>query len=227
MDSVDMLLAKVTALAKVNGEIIQRINSKPNKITFEYYLTQNPTTAEEKKGCFNIQEVKVNANAVGIVKKWTQNVQLTVIKDIFNDKTDYTCKSFEDLVRINGTMLEVVQKYELFGESDKAKLEISKFLSNFEVIQTKLGEIEEELADSNSQLLQFEEKVKLINDTLVELTKERNIFYCLSSTKDPTACTVPTKPPITVQIYSTSHQHYLEYVPNNLLDQMPLFWASP
>jgi len=98
-----------------------------------------------------------------------------VIKDLFNDKLNYNILEYNDLVLINNKMLEVAEKYKMFGESEPVNTELSKFLQNFEMIQVELVQIEEKIQDTDSELKKLEAEVKNINERLSNFKNSKNI----------------------------------------------------
>jgi hypothetical protein len=78
-------------------------------------------------------------------------------------------------------MLFVVRKYEMFGESEKAKRETTKFKNNFEVLQVLLGEIESKLFDTKSHLPEIEKEVKEINERMAKLFQKYNFGHRIDS----------------------------------------------
>jgi hypothetical protein len=97
-----------------------------------------------------------------IIKSWKGN-PLTPIQDIFNDKLDFSCNTFDDIVRLNAGLLSTSQKYELFGTSTKAQQELQKFLNNFELLQIFLGQIEEKFIEVPSSRVKYEKELQEIN----------------------------------------------------------------
>lgn len=67
-------------------------------------------------------------------------------------------------------MLTVASKYELFGATEKSLTELEKFKSNFELLQTFLGQIEGQMIDvSNDRRIEYEKELKEINSRLSSL----------------------------------------------------------
>jgi len=135
----------------------------------------------EIKETQNTQEVST------IISEWCPTEQLHIVDDFFNDNIDYCCVNFEDVVRLNKEMARVGQKYRIFDCTQTALDVIQSFLTNLEIIQIFLGEIEASLQDSQScldelrqgsnklkqEVLQLSEKVQGVNAKEVELTKRR------------------------------------------------------
>ncbi|CAF1630320.1 unnamed protein product, partial [Didymodactylos carnosus] len=154
---------------------------------------------QKKKLVLNVREFKSKKPASNIIRTWKDKIELTVIPDIFNDKLNYTCVNYADLVRLNKEMLAVVHKYELFGDGEKAKNEVNKFLENFQLIRDNgLKQIQKKLTVRESSDLQILEKnVNNINSEIENMvsTNESITFtmteikcsYC-NSTNTPLNC---------------------------------------
>jgi len=118
------------------------------------------------------------------VTEWERNTRRSVlvqIKDLFNDHLDYSCTMFKDLVVLNQKMLSVAEKYEMFGESPKAKEELEKFKTNFEILQTYFGEIEERLVDSQSSYNEKVAEIEVANAIIRNFAKIHSLTPSLST----------------------------------------------
>eukprot|EP01124_Arcella_intermedia_P012235 TRINITY_DN18582_c0_g1_i2.p1 TRINITY_DN18582_c0_g1~~TRINITY_DN18582_c0_g1_i2.p1 ORF type:complete len:236 (-),score=50.57 TRINITY_DN18582_c0_g1_i2:46-753(-) len=71
-------------------------------------------------------------------------------------------------------MTLVLEKYS-FLDQTRAKPEIQKFLSNFEVIQVHLGEIESTFLEPQSKLSGYQKEVDQVNSTLSKLFLQSDI----------------------------------------------------
>jgi hypothetical protein len=182
-DTCRILIDKINAIQTVNTEIIGRIKPTSGD-TIEVYNNrlvlvdangppQYQLTSEKMqvKGNNTILSSLSDIVAFEILCAWTTNSKLETIWDVFNDKIDYNVTTFEQVVSLNDKMLEVVRKYQLFGESDKAKTELSKFKTNFEVLQTMLGSIESKLLSPNSDIASINQKVDQINKLFKEVSE--------------------------------------------------------
>lgn len=97
----------------------------------------------------------------------------TDIWDVFNDKPNWKCSTWADLKRLNLEQNAIVDKFELLDKSNaKAKNELAKYLHNFEVIQTGLGQLESKTLSEQSRLPEFQKRVTEINTLLAELKKD-------------------------------------------------------
>jgi len=81
-------------------------------------------------------------------------------------------------------MITVALKYELFGESEKAKKELQKFMQNFEIIQTGLGQIEECLIDAtDNSSHEINKKIVNINKEITSLLNNKSVVFGAPSSK--------------------------------------------
>ena len=88
----------------------------------------------------------------------------TDIWDIFNDKVDYSVKTFDALVALHGTLHSICSKFELLDKSNqKAAKELEKYLANFGLLQVAFGEVDELTTDDVSKLADLNLEVKHIN----------------------------------------------------------------
>lgn len=96
----------------------------------------------------------------------------TDIWDIFNDKLDWNASGWEDLKKLNRTILPIAEKFELFDTSnEKAKAELVKYLHNFEIIQVGLGAVQEKTLSHQSKLKALQDDVGKINKSIQDLLK--------------------------------------------------------
>ncbi len=177
MDSTDVILRKIESIAKINDEIINRINSKTKLIkSFKYYVKESlsDNNSKVKYPIFEVKQEKEEENVSKIISEWKKSLSITKIDDVFNDNINFSCKYFNDIIRLNKEMVSVSKKYRLFGETEQSKIELNKFKNNYEVLQTGLGEIELTLIDTNSDLEDIINAVGQIN----------NLFKTLGNNKD-------------------------------------------
>lgn len=141
-NSIVVQLRRIDALAKQNEEIIKKIDlaaaTAVNLFTYVIFYSD---------GIYSVEEQRKNQQGSRVANDYREAVELAMIPDIFNDKINYSCRNYQDLKRLNGQMLLVARKYELFGESDKAHQEITKFENNFRLIQLSLQKITELLSN--------------------------------------------------------------------------------
>ena len=57
------------------------------------------------------------------------------VMDVFNDKPNWKCNTWDDLKRLNRELLTIVQKFELLKDGEQVQQQLMKYLRNFEIIQ--------------------------------------------------------------------------------------------
>ncbi len=171
METEDIvLIKKITAIAKINQEIIDRIPWKDVGKKPTYTVQSN-----QQEGLLTkIKLVRSASTAVDLVQL-CQPIQIQAIEDYFNDKLDYNVRNISDITRLNGSMLPVAHKYELFGPTPKALRVLRQFKENYEAIQIALGKIEEVFYERNDSEKVLNAKVDQLNaraDQIRQLAKE-------------------------------------------------------
>jgi hypothetical protein len=91
--------------------------------------------------------------------------------NLFNDNINATCTSFADVKRLNEQMKMVAQKFTWLDPTKSAPV-LRKFLSNFEVLQVYLGQIEVLLQGQVSQLEYYRNKVNELNKMYKDIASE-------------------------------------------------------
>jgi len=66
-------------------------------------------------------------------------------------------------------MVEAANKYELFGDTDKTKVELKLFIINLEQIQVELGKIEEKIVDIPNTSTEFQKELVKLNDDILSI----------------------------------------------------------
>jgi len=176
MDNLETVLKKISAIHTINEEIIQRIQRtvELNPIIVQGYQYHIEERQENDVIQFYIREEEEAMRASTIISTWECASNFVEVSDIFNDRLDYKCNSFSTLSKLNEEMFKVAQKYEMFGNSDKAIHELENFKKNFEITQTYLGQLEAQLIEPNSEKDIYEKKVRQINGTLNGLAQCSN-----------------------------------------------------
>ncbi|CAF2045199.1 unnamed protein product [Rotaria magnacalcarata] len=172
--TVDDILRQVETLKKHNDEIFKYIDGRNMVNKFQYNVTQSMVNDCYK---FDVTENTVEESGNTIINSWHSSIQMTVIPDIFNDKINHSCSNYADLVRLNSEMYIVVQKYELFGDSDRARQEMLKFLENFRLIQTNLKLIEAKAEHEINKLEELKNKINDINHQFENLMKNYRLTF--------------------------------------------------
>jgi hypothetical protein len=176
----EMLLQKITALAKVNQEIINRLKQRKGNLITGFTYTGTFNTAynsftykryDEEDPAFQLTEQPSVVNAEYFIRDFQMTIQLHTIEDIFNHNLNYNCQRFADLERLNRDMLRVALKYKLFGENAESTPYLRKFLENFEKIQVALGELETAVMDKQSIKETLQKRVDALNKEIKDLAQ--------------------------------------------------------
>lgn len=159
---VTVLLKKIKALSTVNQEIIDRIKAKKSVVTYKYSLASNLQSAQSPLNELPLffREAKQEQDAQQLISSFKPNISqspLTAVDDIFNDRLNYTCSSFQDIVRLNADIPRVAQKFDLLRE-EKAVPYVRQFLENLNTLQVALGQLDGMLRDQESSLQQLQTK---------------------------------------------------------------------
>ncbi|KAL6040869.1 hypothetical protein QOT17_025186 [Balamuthia mandrillaris] len=76
-------------------------------------------------------------------------------------------------------------KYELFGDSEKALSEVRLFLNHLETVQVLLGEVEERLQDASSLRDQYQQKVDQLNALIqASVAEMEDVAWSLTTTNE-------------------------------------------
>jgi len=170
----EVILKKITAIASVNDEIIQRVKSKTTVIGYQYFVEPKAT---EKILQLDLSEDKTKLSSSNILSSWSCKSNMTQIDDLFNDKLNYSCQNLDDCICLNKHMLLVAKKYAMFNSTPQSIEELKKFMCNYEILQTFLGDLDEKLCDAQSQMDFMKEQVDMINNLLQQLGSHKAVFF--------------------------------------------------
>jgi len=177
MSSSDELVAKIRAIGCINREIIERIDSMASEMLQckNYYVQQKD---DPMKGLFYVEEVIENSLGSTICENWKKSISLKPPLDLFNDKLDYNCQSYKDMVRLNDSLLNIIDKY-MFLDLSRAQIELQKFKINFEIIQTYLGEVDMTFYNlsNDSRLTFYQTELEEINQGIKELFMNQDVIF--------------------------------------------------
>jgi len=166
----DELIGDIKTVALINQELILRINQIGDETTqfTNYYIQARPEPSPEK-GFFFIEQVVEELPRSSLLENWKKSITLKKPIDLFNDKINFNCTNFQDITRLNESMLGVIDKF-LFLDPKRAQSELVKYKSNFETLQQCLGEIEGALNNVTnfyeSKLKAYQSEVDDINTRL-------------------------------------------------------------
>jgi hypothetical protein len=166
MDEGEILMTKIRVICKINQEIIDRIQAQgtEEQISIVSYDVALKVNKDSDIPEYKVEEISEQCQGIDVVKAWKNRIELRTPIDLFNDKLDYKCDSFDDVVRLNDSMSRVIEKYS-FLDSKRAASELHKFKDNFEILQTCLGEIDQVFysVPQESRLIQYRTEVEEIN----------------------------------------------------------------
>jgi hypothetical protein len=168
------LFKKITDIATKNNEIIARIKSKTSDIVigYKYSMTNaynSKISNRDNISVYKIVEEKITKKVSDILASWCPKEELNKIKDFFNDKLDYTCNNLGDVVRLNIEMESVAKKYDIFDCTESALGVIKSFLTNLEILQAFLRELEKAFQDAPSSLDILNKTVNQLNENLKDV----------------------------------------------------------
>eukprot|EP01125_Pyxidicula_operculata_P001768 TRINITY_DN11600_c0_g1_i1.p1 TRINITY_DN11600_c0_g1~~TRINITY_DN11600_c0_g1_i1.p1 ORF type:complete len:391 (-),score=52.83 TRINITY_DN11600_c0_g1_i1:107-1279(-) len=166
------LINKIQGISNINKEAIARISelTKNNEIIVSYRYT-----ITESNSLYVLNEQKTVIPAIDIRDSWKTQSTLCTVEDFFNDKLDYSCTSYQDIVRLNQSMLVVARKYRIFECTRDSLNVLEQFKKNFEELQIYLGEIEAMLENAKSKRDVIQPYVDQLNEAMSRVKTEYNM----------------------------------------------------
>eukprot|EP01122_Echinamoeba_exundans_P002923 TRINITY_DN1292_c0_g2_i11.p1 TRINITY_DN1292_c0_g2~~TRINITY_DN1292_c0_g2_i11.p1 ORF type:complete len:345 (+),score=55.99 TRINITY_DN1292_c0_g2_i11:718-1752(+) len=159
---MDILLKQIFALQTANQEIIERIESVHESISYDYWIELD----EKRVVKLGKERRKLSVSAILDEITITPEFDNTVW-DVFNDRPNWDAQSWSELKELNLLIPSIVAKFEMFDKSNKKALAaLRKYLSNLEEIQECLGPIEEMTFSRQSRTSELEERVSSINQNI-------------------------------------------------------------
>eukprot|EP01124_Arcella_intermedia_P025033 TRINITY_DN4383_c0_g1_i1.p1 TRINITY_DN4383_c0_g1~~TRINITY_DN4383_c0_g1_i1.p1 ORF type:complete len:326 (+),score=88.69 TRINITY_DN4383_c0_g1_i1:30-1007(+) len=171
---------KLAALLKVNDEIKERIKSNmATKFTLNTY-----NILLEPNHRYSLEESQFVSTGEGIVSSHKFKLTFEVLPDIFKITPVYDVKNYDQLVKLEADLKEILNFAELFvGKSVLNNIAImSKFKKNFELIQVGLGQIEEKMKPPTSKKNLYQESLNQINQKLLLLGENNDISFGIRET---------------------------------------------
>jgi hypothetical protein len=95
---------------------------------------------------------------------------------LFKDGINYDCNTMDDVITLNGQMLECCKKY-WFLDQKKASPFILKFIKNFELLQASLESVRESYLKPKSQLEEVRERLASINSSIDQLSSMTMVSF--------------------------------------------------
>jgi len=98
--------------------------------------------------------------------------------DLFNDKINFNCATFEDICKLNESMLGVVDKF-MFLDPKRAQSELEKYKVNFEILRQSLGEVEGTFHNVSefSKLTSYQNELTDINERVSHLVLNPDVIF--------------------------------------------------
>jgi hypothetical protein len=171
------LIAECKTIGTINLELIARINQIGDETTqFKNYYVQKRD--EPDQGLFFVEEVIEELPRSSLLENWKKVITLKKPVDLFNDKLNYNCATFQDICRLNESMLGVIDKF-LFLDPKRAQSELAKFKVNFEILQQCLGEVEGSFHNVNefSKLKSYQGEVEDINQRIKTIFLNPDVIW--------------------------------------------------
>jgi hypothetical protein len=182
---MDVILSKIYALQKTNVEIITRVESVQEVVTYHCWIEYDKNgfmklneDVEKRKGTpgkkfgFGVTLFLIFPFSVSsIIAEHKPALKFkTDIWDVFNDKPNWSAKNWSDLKRLNSLVLGIVEKFELLDKSNKkVASELQKYLHNLEEIQQSLGVVESASLSQHSRKAELQAQSNKINMQIKEL----------------------------------------------------------
>eukprot|EP01125_Pyxidicula_operculata_P021128 TRINITY_DN8029_c0_g1_i2.p1 TRINITY_DN8029_c0_g1~~TRINITY_DN8029_c0_g1_i2.p1 ORF type:complete len:273 (+),score=40.44 TRINITY_DN8029_c0_g1_i2:38-856(+) len=170
------LINKIESISKINNEIISRIedlvDTNKQVVSFQFSLVESQNLSNNLPR-YVLNERTITASARDIRDSWrSKSTTLAFIEDYFNDKINYSCTNYQDIVRLNQSMASVSKKFALFGGSADASAILEIFKKNIEQLQEYLGEIEVKMEDVKNKREEIIPILEKLNEEMTRVNKE-------------------------------------------------------
>jgi hypothetical protein len=161
---IQQLFEKIGAIAAINKEIIQRIRGDPSMLSFQGKLQDRTDLV--------VDHMALQREFFGW---WRWDGQLVTVRDTFKDKVNYSrCNTFKELELLNEKLVVFAKQYRAFEDSAFAATELRQYLTNYELIQTALGQVDAQF-QANAAEAKNQNRAKLVQEAThqfnVELAK--------------------------------------------------------
>ena len=160
------------ALAVENDHLIVELKTERIIQTPQYFLISKKD--ENNIPSFEIQETMITQTSTEYLlnKNVFPNPKIKALpEDVFNLKTTFRVKSFEDIVRLHNAQKVEVQKYSVFGEALPSRLPLQILYENNLVLNKVLKEIFDEILNPKNNLLEVQETLSIISSCYEKLKK--------------------------------------------------------
>jgi hypothetical protein len=170
--SVEEFLQKIDAMVTSNNALIQQINAQNGSVNLITYII-----TRQADGKHVVTEQTTTSPAKTVIAQWEVSIELSRVPDIFNDKLNFQCANFQDLVRLNVGMADIAHRFK-YLQDKPAIVELNKFLSNYCLIQMALKQLLQLInTGGTGHLADIQCQLQSINSCVVELQKYKNLRF--------------------------------------------------
>eukprot|EP01085_Mycamoeba_gemmipara_P002288 Mycagemm_TRINITY_DN10098_c1_g1::TRINITY_DN10098_c1_g1_i1::g.2288::m.2288 type:complete len:390 gc:universal TRINITY_DN10098_c1_g1_i1:193-1362(+) len=173
--STQELLAKISALHKVNSEIVARIEAAGESLVekaHRYHVSLAPFNGSVQRAsstfAYAVQEVQTVAPASHWATAWLVPANhgiSRVIGPVKDNFVNYNVKTFAALKKLNNDMLRLCNRYRIAREA-VACVRWREILDRLEKIQVGLGQVEDFITTRASKLEQLKSALDKVNESV-------------------------------------------------------------
>ena len=148
-------------------------------MTGEITLVTYILTRQDNGGYSVEENIRASSQTQTIVSEWQDVIELINIADFFNDKINYSCNNYQDMIRLNSDMLLVVKKYEPLADEHRFLQMVNQFDDNFRRIELALQKLLLYLRTGGQcNLNDIKQRLDKINDEIKDLRdKYKNLSF--------------------------------------------------
>lgn len=194
---VDALLLYLTTLFDRNTGLVDDITTRSAGTVKRYAYHAPPVTQGESTCTFSLNTSAHHVTVGSVVDAWrTSSVTLEDIYDLFNLKIEYSCKSYDDIRRLNAGMNDAVQRCARVFESTSLKgaVELHKFVHNAQAIRAALLTVHGLTFDAVDESAQLSDGLQVANVALSASAGRGVRFTSQSSAPHPVAALLHPAP---------------------------------
>jgi len=143
-EGIEVLFKRIKAIYEANKVTIKKIDDSADIQVNHFLYNAPPDINKDGSSCvFKLKVTPVVDPAKKLVSDWKKELDIINIFDIFNLKIDFSGRTYDDLKRLNKEMFDGVERYNMFYDEDskKGRVELRKFVQNFQTIQKHLNDV--------------------------------------------------------------------------------------
>jgi len=166
-DNLDTLASKVRAIAKSNSAIVNVIQRRfTSRIVAGYNFTITADLRNSLDGdqqLLEIERMPVRDSVGACLNGWRYSGEpLEIPDDVFNDHVDYTCETYQDVVRLNNVLPKVAKKYsESLPDRPESYGFLLPHLHNVKKLKIAIQELKTLTVDFDDDDIVFEMKTNI------------------------------------------------------------------